>query len=55
MHFQVGKEATLNITEHFIKKTKNIFRIVVKEIAKYPSQSWQKLEWNVGDGKRTIS
>lgn len=23
-------------------------------IAKYESQSWQKLEWNVGDGERKI-
>ncbi len=28
---------------------------MVKEIAKYPSQSWQKLEWNVGSNKRKIT
>ena len=28
---------------------------VIKDIAKYPSQSWQKLEWNVGDRKRKIT
>ncbi|OYU94171.1 MAG: DNA (cytosine-5-)-methyltransferase [Bacteroidetes bacterium B1(2017)] len=33
--------------EKYIKK-------VVKKISELPSQSWQKLEWNVGDGKREI-
>ena len=28
---------------------------MVKEIAKLPSQSWQKLEWNVGSAERDIN
>ena len=39
----------------FYEDNKKYIRDVVKEIAKYPSQSWQKLEWNVGDNNRVIT
>jgi len=37
----------------YLTYKKNLWR-VVRKIKKIPSQSWQKLEWNVGDDKRTI-
>lgn len=40
--------------EFYIDNKKHIKEVVAK-IAKYPSQSWQKLEWNVGDGERNIN
>jgi DNA (cytosine-5)-methyltransferase 1 len=39
----------------FYEDNKNYVDDVIKEIAKYPSQSWQKLEWNVGDSERQIN
>ena len=39
----------------FYLDNKKHIQDVVKELAKYPSQSWQKLEWNVGDGNRIIT
>lgn len=39
----------------FYEDNKKYVSDVVKEIAKYPSQSWQKLEWNVGGNKRIIN
>jgi DNA (cytosine-5)-methyltransferase 1 len=39
----------------FYEDNKKYVRDVVSQIAKYPSQSWQKLEWNVGEGSRTIN
>jgi len=40
---------------NFYKENKKYIKQVVKEIAKLPSQSWQKLEWNVGSTERKIS
>lgn len=44
------------ITENrkFYKEHKKILWRVVRKISKLPSQSWQKLEWNVGDDERKI-
>lgn len=39
----------------FYEDNKKYVTDVVKEISKYPSQSWQKLEWNVGDDERKIN
>lgn len=39
----------------FYQDNKKYVDDVVKEIAKYESQSWQKLEWNVGDSNRRIT
>lgn len=51
-----------NWKQRYIKKSRDFYNDnkkhingVVAEIAKYPSQSWQKLEWNVGDGERNIN
>jgi DNA (cytosine-5)-methyltransferase 1 len=40
---------------NFYKENKKYVESVVREIAKLPSQSWQKLEWNVGNAERVIS
>lgn len=39
----------------FYKENKKYIEEVTKEIAKLPSQSWQKLEWNVGNVERKIN
>lgn len=39
--------------QFYVDNKKHIERIVEK-IAQLPSQSWQKLEWNVGNGTRNI-
>jgi len=39
----------------FYIENKKYIETVVKEISKLPSQSWQKLEWNVGTAQRVIS
>jgi DNA (cytosine-5)-methyltransferase 1 len=48
--------------KRFIRQSREFYQVnkkhvsqVVKEIAKIPSQSWQKLEWNVGNGNRKIT
>jgi len=38
----------------FYDTYKDLIKDVVEEIAKLPSQSWQKLEWNVGGSERVI-
>jgi DNA (cytosine-5)-methyltransferase 1 len=38
----------------FYTANKQYIQTVIDKIAKYSSQSWQKLEWNVQDGKRDI-
>jgi DNA (cytosine-5)-methyltransferase 1 len=39
----------------FYKDNRRYIELITNEIAKLPSQSWQKLEWNVGKAERTIS
>lgn len=38
----------------FYKANKQYIQKVIDKIAKYSSQSWQKLEWNVQEGERNI-
>ena len=38
----------------FYKTNKQYIQKVIDKIAKYSSQSWQKLEWNVQEGERNI-
>jgi DNA (cytosine-5)-methyltransferase 1 len=38
----------------FYKDNKKYLKEIIKEISKYQSQSWQKLEWNVGESNRNI-
>lgn len=53
--FPDWKRKYIKYSREFYSENKKYVHDVVKEIAKYPSQSWQKLEWNVGDSKREIS
>lgn len=39
----------------FYKENKEYLHNIVKKISQLSSQSWQKLEWNVGDNKRIIT
>lgn len=53
--FPDWKRSYIRQSRAFYEDNKNHIADVVKEIARYPSQSWQKLEWNVGDSKRIIN
>lgn len=53
--FPEWKRSYIRQNRAFYKDNKRYVKNVVKEIAKYESQSWQKLEWNVGDSKRRIT
>jgi DNA (cytosine-5)-methyltransferase 1 len=53
--FPDWKKSYIRQSRRFYQENKKYVVEVVKEIAKYESQSWQKLEWNVGDGKRKIT
>jgi DNA (cytosine-5)-methyltransferase 1 len=53
--FPEWKRSYIKQSRAFYEDNKKYIRDVVKEIAKYPSQSWQKLEWNVGDNSRNIT
>ena len=53
--FPTWKRRYIKLSREFYQDNKKHVQDVVKEIAKYPSQSWQKLEWNVGESPRTIS
>ena len=48
--FPDWKRNFIKQSRDFYQDNKKYVNDVVKEIAKYPSQSWQKLEWNVGSG-----
>ncbi|GIK22771.1 MAG: hypothetical protein BroJett005_21850 [Ignavibacteriota bacterium] len=52
--FPSWKKRYIEYNRKFYSDNKTSLRDVVKMIAKYESQSWQKLEWNVGDGERKI-
>lgn len=53
--FPDWKRSYIKQSRDFYLDNKKYVHDVVKEIAKYPSQSWQKLEWNVGNSKRKIT
>jgi DNA (cytosine-5)-methyltransferase 1 len=53
--FPDWKQNYIRQSRKFYNENKKYVQAVVKEIAKYESQSWQKLEWNVGDNKRKIT
>jgi DNA (cytosine-5)-methyltransferase 1 len=53
--FPEWKRNYIRQSREFYEDNKKYVRDVVKEIAKYPSQSWQKLEWNVGNKNRNIT
>lgn len=53
--FPNWKQRYIRQNRQFYKDNKRYIKVVVKKIAKLPSQSWQKFEWNVGDSPRTIT
>lgn len=53
--FPTWKKNYIKQSRDFYEDNKKHIADVVKEIALYPSQSWQKLEWNVGNGNRNIN
>jgi DNA-methyltransferase (dcm) len=53
--FPNWKRSYIRQNRAFYQENKRYVQDVVKEIAKYESQSWQKLEWNVGNSKRKIA
>jgi DNA (cytosine-5)-methyltransferase 1 len=52
--FPEWKKKYIEQNRKFYVDNKKHIDEVVKEIAKLPSQSWQKLEWNVGGAERII-
>jgi len=53
--FPDWKRSYIKNSRLFYENNQNYIEDIVEKIAEYPSQSWQKLEWNVGDGERNIS
>lgn len=53
--FPDWKQRYISQNRQFYKDNKKYLKELVKQIAKLPSQSWQKLEWNVGDNERKIN
>jgi len=52
--FPDWKRSYIKQSRAFYQDNKKHVQDVVKEISNYDSQSWQKLEWNVGNGKRKL-
>jgi len=52
--FPHWKKRYIRKNREFYLTNKKLLWRVVRKIKKLPSQSWQKLEWNVGDDKRLI-
>ena len=53
--FPGWKKSYIKQSRAFYKDNKKYIEGVVGKIAELPSQSWQKLEWNVGIGNRKIT
>lgn len=53
--FPGWKKRYIKYNREFYQENKKYIEKVVSEIAKLPSQSWQKLEWNVGEAERKIN
>lgn len=53
--FPNWKQRYIKHNRQFYIDNMNQIKDVVNKIAELPSQSWQKLEWNVGDNKRIIN
>jgi DNA (cytosine-5)-methyltransferase 1 len=53
--FPDWKQRYIKYNRQFYIENLRYLEDVVSRIAKLPSQSWQKLEWNVGDSKRKIA
>ncbi len=52
--FPEWKKRYIRENRKFYEDNKKHIEEVVKKISELPSQSWQKLEWNVGDKERNI-
>ena len=52
--FPSWKKNYIKQSRQFYNENKKHLETVVRKISKIPSQSWQKLEWNVGNGERNI-
>lgn len=52
--FPIWKRNFIRWSREFYADNKRYVSDVVDEISKYENQSWQKLEWNVGDANRRI-
>lgn len=52
--FPSWKKRYITESRNFYKENKKYIQSVVKRISMLPSQSWQKLEWNVGNNERDI-
>lgn len=52
--FPDWKQRYIRQNRNFYDENKKYIQNAVNKIAELPSQSWQKLEWNVGDGERLI-
>jgi DNA (cytosine-5)-methyltransferase 1 len=53
--FPSWKRRYISQSRKFYEDNKSLIADMVAELAELPSQSWQKLEWNVGDDKRIIT
>lgn len=53
-NFPSWKKRYIQQSRDFYLKYQNELRDVVVKISNLPNASWQKLEWNVGDGERKI-
>ncbi len=53
--FPDWKQRFIRRNREFYEKYKEFIQSSVDKIAKLPSQSWQKLEWNVGASERIIT
>ena len=52
--FPSWKKRWIGYNRQFYKDNKKYIKNIVDQIAQLPHQSWQKLEWNVGDRERNI-
>jgi DNA (cytosine-5)-methyltransferase 1 len=53
--FPNWKQRYIRQNRQFYKDNKKFIKETVKQISMLPSQSWQKLEWNVGNSERKIN
>jgi DNA (cytosine-5)-methyltransferase 1 len=52
--FPSWKKRWIGYNRQFYKDNKKFIKDAVDQIAQLPHQSWQKLEWNVGESERNI-
>ncbi len=52
--FPKWKQKYIEQNRSFYKENRKYIESIVKRLAKYDWQSWQKLEWNVQEGERNI-